>query len=158
MKKYFALFSSIIIFLTACSKQTATQTPTPSTPQTEKPEPTLILKSLDPTAKPIPAPKIQTPKANTQVKSPLNVTGTIPSSWMFEGSFPIKLVDNQNEIIAQTTGKEKTPGSWQSEKDVPFTATLTFKTTATNGFLILENDNPSGLPENAQSYLVPVKF
>ena len=46
-----------------------------------------------------------------------------------------------------------------SMKFVPFTATLVFKTPATaNGELVLEKDNPSGEPRNAQALRIPVRF
>jgi hypothetical protein len=103
-------------------------------------------------------PKVVTPEANTKVSSPLEIKGTVPPGWMFEGSFPIKLVDSERKLIAQGTAKEVKKGSWQSGKDVEFSVTLPFSTTDKAGFLILSNDNPSGDPENDKTFEVPLKF
>ena len=149
-----------ITLLAACTTKTATPTaiPTIESIPTDIPEPTVVLKTMYPNATLAPSPKLEKPLSNSKITSPLKVTGTVPAGWMFEGSCPIKLLDSENQVIAQTTAKEITPGSWQSEKDIPFTATLIFKTDTTKGFLVIENDNPSGLPENSQSYMIPIKF
>jgi len=103
-------------------------------------------------------PTVSSPSANMQVVGPLRVTGKVPAGWMSEGVFPIKLVDVNRKLIVQGQAKENETGSWLSGNPVSFTATLTFKTTATSGFIILENDNPSGNPANSKSFEVPVKF
>jgi len=103
-------------------------------------------------------PTISSPSANMKVVSPLEVTGRVPAGWMNEGVFPIKLVDASQKLIVQGQAKENVPGSWLSGNPVSFTATLTFKTTAASGSLILENDNPSGDPANAKSFKLPLVF
>jgi hypothetical protein len=46
-----------------------------------------------------------------------------------------------------------------TEKFVSYKATLEFSAPATDtGTLVLEKDNPSGLPEHDDSLVVPVKF
>jgi hypothetical protein len=92
------------------------------------------------------------------VESPLVINGTVEAGWMFEGVFPVKLLDANRKEIARATAKEVTPGSWQSGQPVEFSATLTFTTQSTSGFLVFENDNPSGLPENSKKYEVQVRF
>lgn len=101
---------------------------------------------------------VSSPSANTKVKSPLKVTGTAPSGWMFEGVFPIKLLDSSQKVLAQAQAKEVVAGSWQSGNPVDFTATLTFKGASGSGTLVLENDNPSGDPANVKTFEVPVNF
>jgi hypothetical protein len=103
-------------------------------------------------------PTISSPSANMKIASPLEITGKVPAGWMNEGVFPIKLVDAKQNLIAQGQAKENVPGTWLSGNPVSFTATLTFKTTAASGFLILENDNPSGDPANSKSFELPVVF
>ena len=113
------------------------------------------------TASPTPAqetPSVSSPSANMKIVSPLKVTGKVPPGWMNEGVFPIKLVDASQKLIVQGQAKENVPGTWLSGNAVSFTATLTFKTSATSGFLILENDNPSGDPANLKTFEVPVNF
>jgi hypothetical protein len=113
--------------------------------------------SASPTASPE-IPTVSSPSANMKVVSPLKVAGTVPAGWMFEGVFPIKLVDANRKLIVQGQAKEKLAGSWQSGSPVDFTATLTFKTSSGSGFLILQNDNPSGNPANSKSFEVSVIF
>ena len=103
-------------------------------------------------------PTVSSPSANMKVVSPLKVIGTVPAGWMFEGVFPIKLVDVNRKLIVQGQAKEKLAGSWQGGLPVDFTTTLTFKTASKSGTLILENDNPSGTLENSKTFEVPVKF
>lgn len=103
-------------------------------------------------------PIVTNPSANSKVTSPLVVQGIVPPGWMFEGVFPIKLVDSNNKLIVQGQATEEVPGSWQSNVPVNFTATLKFSTSAKSGFIILENDNPSGDPNKDQSFSVPVSF
>ena len=121
-----------------------TQTPTPITSVSPTPNPEI--------------PSISSPSANAVVTSPLKVIGTVPAGWMFEGVFPIKLVDANKKLIVQGQAKEKVAGSWQSGSPVDFIATLTFKTSSTSGFLILQNDNPSGDPAKLKTFEFSVKF
>jgi hypothetical protein len=103
-------------------------------------------------------PLVSSPSANTKIVSPLKVTGKVPAGWMNEGVFPIKLMDSKNKILAQGVAKEKVAGSWQSGKAVEFVTTLIFKTATGAGTLVLQNDNPSGLPENDKIFEFPINF
>lgn len=115
------------------------------------------------TASPSPSPNseipvVSSPSANTKIVSPLKITGKVPAGWMFEGVFPIKLVDSNKKLIVQAQAKETLPGSWQAGGPVNFTATLVFKASSGSGTLILENDNPNGIPANSKTFEIPVKF
>jgi hypothetical protein len=103
-------------------------------------------------------PVVSSPSANTKIISPLTVTGTVPTGWMFEGVFPIKIVDANQKVITQGQAKETVAGSWQSGSPVDFSATLTFKGATGSGTLVLSNDNPSGDPTKAQTFEVPITF
>lgn len=118
----------------------------------------LFLTSIDLTEDKSATPLVSTPTAGAKVTCPLTVSGKVPPGWMFEGVFPIKLVGASREIIVQGQGKEKVAGSWTSGTAVDFTASLIFTTSAKSGYLILENDNPSGDPAKAKSFEVPVTF
>ncbi|NOS66821.1 MAG: hypothetical protein HOO67_00405 [Candidatus Peribacteraceae bacterium] len=96
------------------------------------------------------------PKANAVVQSPLTVTGTARGTWYFEASFPIKLLDDQGNELASAVAQAQ--GDWMTEDFVPFVTTLTFTTTAKMGTLVLQKDNPSGMPENDKSVSIPVRF
>lgn len=96
------------------------------------------------------------PAANAVVTSPLTVTGRARGTWYFEASFPVRLLDDQSNELAVTPAQAQ--GDWMTEDFVPFIAVLNFTTTATTGTLVLQKDNPSGLPENDKSISIPVKF
>jgi hypothetical protein len=100
---------------------------------------------------------VSSPTPNAQIKSPLTISGQARGGWFFEGSFPIRIVDAFGNILAHGSAQAK--GDWQTSAFVPFSATLTFeKSTATEGELILEKDNPSGLPQNNDALHIPVSF
>lgn len=103
-------------------------------------------------------PSVTEPKSGSKITSPVTIRGTVPPGWMFEGVFPIKLLDSNRKLIAQTQATEEAPGSWQSNVSVYFKATVNFSTSAKSGFLVLEKDNPSGLPTNSKTFEVPVSF
>jgi len=99
--------------------------------------------------------KIINPRPNQTIATPLTIEGEARGSWFFEASFPIKLLDSSGTEIAR--GIAQAQSDWMTENFVPFTATLQFDVaTETKGILILEKDNPSGLPQNADELRVPV--
>ncbi|MFC1622391.1 Gmad2 immunoglobulin-like domain-containing protein [Patescibacteria group bacterium] len=103
--------------------------------------------------------QIDTPRPNEKITSPLLVSGQARGYWFFEGDFPIKLLDANENLITQSIASVQGDASWMTEDFVSFTAQLEFIGSSTeNGWLILEKDNPSGLLENADELRVPIKF
>lgn len=101
--------------------------------------------------------RITSPRPNQLVFSPLEVTGEARGIWFFEASFPVKLYDANGKLLA--TAVAQAQGEWMTENFVPFKAEVVFSKPSTDtGLLVLEKDNPSGLPENADELRVPVKF
>jgi len=101
--------------------------------------------------------KVSSPKPATQVTSPLLVTGAARGSWYFEASFPVSLVTGDGEVLARVPATAQ--DEWMTEEFVSFEVSLVFaSTSATSGAVILEKDNPSGLPEFARSLEIPVLF
>lgn len=97
------------------------------------------------------------PLPNQTIKSPLVVTGEARGPWYFEASFPVKLYDENNNLIAQAIAQAQ--GNWMTEDFVPFKAVLNFDIyTSTSGVLVLKKDNPSGLPANDDELQIPVAF
>lgn len=97
------------------------------------------------------------PLNNALVTSPLTVSGRARGTWYFEASFPVRLLDADGNEIAITAAQAQS--SWMTPSYVNFTARLTFTRPATDtGTLILEKNNPSGLPQNADSLEIPVRF
>ena len=112
--------------------------------------------------------RLDTPRPNQVIKSPLIITGEARGNWFFEASFPVILVNWDGLIIAQGIATAKSDPStglgvnWMTTEFVPFEAKLDFtidKNTYSNrGWLILKKDNPSGLPANDNSIEVPIVF
>jgi hypothetical protein len=98
------------------------------------------------------------PNPNQKVTSPLVVTGQARGTWYFEASFPVRLLDSEGIQIAETAAQAQGEGEWMTTNFVPFTATIVFTTTSQTGTLVLEKDNPSGLPQNAASMTIPMRF
>jgi hypothetical protein len=100
---------------------------------------------------------IDQPVAGATVTSPLVVTGEARGNWYFEAVFPVHLLDANGVEIASAPAQALS--DWMTTDFVPYKATLTFSMPATaTGTLVLENDNPSGLPENSKSVSLPVSF
>lgn len=99
---------------------------------------------------------VSSPAPNTVIKSPLLVRGKARGTWFFEASLPVQVTDADGNILATVPGQAE--GEWMTTDYVSFTATLTFTTSATSGFVIIAKDNPSGLPENDAQVKIPVKF
>jgi glucose/arabinose dehydrogenase len=100
---------------------------------------------------------VVTPEHNALVSSPLVVSGEARGNWYFEANFPIRLLDaNGKELVVSPVQAQ---GEWMTTEFVPFTVTLTFPNPETDtGTLVLEKDNPSGLPEYAAEVRIPVRF
>ncbi len=101
--------------------------------------------------------KISFPRPNDTVESPIVIKGEARGFWFFEASFPVKLLDENGNVVAM--GVAQAQGDWMTEDFVPFEAELNFVEILTGtGTLILEKDNPSGLPEYADELRIQVKF
>lgn len=100
---------------------------------------------------------VTSPKSNNAITSPLIITGMARGYWFFEASFPIKLLDGKGNIIA--SGIAQSESDWMTENFVPFRAELKFENPGSGrGMLILEKDNPSDLPQNADELRMPIVF
>lgn len=100
---------------------------------------------------------IYSPSSGDAIMSPVSVSGKVKGTWMFEASFPASVLDaNGNELgVAPITTSE----NWMTEDFVSFSGRISFsQPTTQNGFVVFNNDNPSGLPENSKEFRVPVKF
>lgn len=101
--------------------------------------------------------QVENPQANDTIASPLIIKGKARGYWFFEASFPIRLFDDNGELLA--TAIAQAQGDWMTEEFVPFIAELKFEAPkAEKGKLVLEKDNPSALPQNADELIVPVLF
>jgi len=88
------------------------------------------------------------PRPNDFISNPLLIKGQARGFWFFEASFPVVLVNWDGLIIGE--GLATAESDWMTEDWVNFSAEIAFipDTMVSNrGALILQKDNPSGLPE-----------
>lgn len=101
--------------------------------------------------------RVVTPKPNEIITSPLRIEGEARGFWFFEASFPVRLVDDSGKELGLAIAQAQ--DEWMTENFVPFRTELEFRMPTTErGTLVLEKDNPSGLPEHADELHIPVRF
>lgn len=101
--------------------------------------------------------RINNPRPNQTIESPLSIEGKARGFWFFEASFPAKLYDEKGNLLGVAIAQAQ--DEWMTEDFVPFKANLEFSFSITQkGVLVLKKDNPSGLPENADELRIPVAF
>jgi len=94
-------------------------------------------------------------KAGQEIASPLLVEGSAKGTWFFEASFPIKITDEQGNVLG--TSFVQAQSDWMTEDLVPFEGEISFiSKTGGKGFLVFAKDNPSGLPQNDKEFRLPV--
>jgi len=106
--------------------------------------------------------RISSPKDGDEISSPLTIKGEARGFWFFEGDFPIILTDWDGRIIAESYATAK--GEWMTEDFVEFEGIIEFAKPedigefSKRGSLILQRDNPSGLPENDDAREITIYF
>lgn len=101
--------------------------------------------------------EVEQPLPDQNIRSPLTIRGEAKGYWYFEGTFVAKLYDASDNLLAEQPVEAQ--DHWTTEDFVPFEATIPFDAPDDQrGRLVLERANPSGLPENDQSYAIPVNF
>jgi hypothetical protein len=100
---------------------------------------------------------ISTPERGALVTSPLTVSGKAKGTWFFEANIPVTLKDTNGKVLSQVGAQAQ--GEWMTSEYVNFTTVLNFSAPETEfGVLLIEKDNPSGLPENDASFAIPIRF
>ncbi len=95
------------------------------------------------------------PLPNAQVGKSFTVQGAARGPWYFEASFPAVVKNAEGDIVGQ--GIAQAEGEWMTEELVPFVAPVTLPDDAHGVYaLVLQKDNPSGLPENEASIEFPI--
>lgn len=98
---------------------------------------------------------VDSPKAGERLSSPILIEGKAIGTWFFEASFPIKLVDENGRLIAQSIAQAK--DDWMTTDYVRFESKIEFKaSTEQKAILVFQKDNPSGLPQYDAEYKMPV--
>lgn len=92
---------------------------------------------------------LDTPASGADVTSPLEFSGSASGLWYFEGDFPVRLVDGEGAVIAESYASSQS--NWMTEEQVAFKGTITFDVSeATEATLILQEDDPSGMKVPAE--------
>lgn len=101
--------------------------------------------------------RVETPKMNQSVLSPLRIEGEARGLWFFEASFPVKVLDEDGSELGAHYVQAQS--DWMTTDFVPFAGEVVFDTPRGEyGTFVLEKDNPSGLPEHADEVRVPIRF
>jgi len=87
----------------------------------------------------------------------VQVTGVAPGTWYFEANIRVAVEDTSGNTLGESGGMAK--DEWMTVEDVEFSATIEYlKSSTRNGFIVVRNDNPSGLPENEKVAKFPIIF
>jgi hypothetical protein len=126
-------------------------------PSTPMPQGSCEKKSAKTDAKQPATLKVDSLKINDRIASPVIVSGQA-SGWYFEGAFLVRVVDETGKELGRGNAVAL-DGNWMTTNFVPFKGSVTFDPQgAKDGKIIFEKANPSGLPQNAESYSLPVSF
>ncbi len=100
---------------------------------------------------------VTSPRPDELIKSPLTVEGKARGNWFFEAVFPAKILDDKGNEIGRS--QMQAASDWMTADFVPFKGEVIFANgKIESGTIVLEKDNPSGLPQNAGKIEIPVRF
>jgi hypothetical protein len=101
--------------------------------------------------------RVTNPTPGSVVGKPITVMGEARGTWYFEASFPIEVRDTTGTVIATGIGQPVGGADWMTEDFVPFSSTITVpESFIGEAVLVLMNDNPSGMVENARTISFPL--
>lgn len=127
------------------------------TPTTETTQPSIETKEETEASTKADLIQVDSPQPGGLITSPVTITGKARGQWYFEASFPITILDENGKVLGQ--GHAEAQSNWMTSELVPFTAKVTFtKSSTKTGTILLEKDNPSGLPEHADSIRISIRF
>jgi hypothetical protein len=101
---------------------------------------------------------VDSPLLDTLASSPLSISGSVTGGgWFFEATFPVEIMDGDGTVLDR--GQARAQSDWTSTATVPFAGVLSFSSPhSATGTIVFSKDNPSGLPQNGESFSVPVRF
>ncbi|WP_029037993.1 Gmad2 immunoglobulin-like domain-containing protein [Salinimicrobium xinjiangense] len=100
--------------------------------------------------------RVEQPRENAVVSSPLEIKGEAKGYWFFEASAPVELLDENGNRIAEKY--ITATNDWMTEDWVPFEGHLEFETKEKRGYLKFNRANASGKPEHDRTFRIPVVF
>ncbi len=94
-------------------------------------------------------------KLGQEISSPLIVEGRARGNWFFEASLPIKITDEQGNVLGSSFGTAQ--GEWMTNDFVNFKGKVSYDSKdGGKGFLVVAKDNPSGLAKYDKEIKIPV--
>lgn len=98
------------------------------------------------------------PNQTEVIGSPVTIMGHVTGGgWFFEATFPVEIVDGDGTVLGQ--GQAQAQSDWTTTGTVPFSGTISFSAPhSATGTVVFSKDNPSGLPQNNESFSVSVRF
>ena len=144
MKNPFLLLLFTMLLLTSCKNETkGTIPPGENTEKQQASIPDTLI--------------VAHPSPGELIISPDTIRGKARGTWFFEGSFAIRLLNNNGKEIA--VGIAQAQEDWMTEDWVNFSAEIQFEKPASEtGFLLFEKANPSGKAKFDQSLKFSVRF
>lgn len=100
---------------------------------------------------------VDTPQPSAVVGKEFSILGRARGTWYFEASFPIVVLDDQGDLLAN--GVAQAQGDWMTPNFVEFKADIKVPETYIGGVtIVLKKDNPSGDPARDASISFPVSI
>ena len=101
---------------------------------------------------------ITTPLPNSEVTSPVTVTGRLKEGWFFEANAGLAVLDKNKKPI--TVSNIMASSEWMTADWVSFSGKIAYPISykGQEGYIQISNDNPSGMPEKSKTFLIPVTF
>ncbi|MDQ3075805.1 MAG: Gmad2 immunoglobulin-like domain-containing protein [bacterium] len=95
-------------------------------------------------------------KPNTKVpKGILSYRGSIKGAYFFEANILINILDANKKLLKASNAMATT--EWMTVEPVEFEGNISFAGLPSGpAYFEIHNDNPSGLPENDKSVLIPI--
>lgn len=94
-------------------------------------------------------------KSGDTIDMGYEIKGEVSGNWFFEGSFPVRVLNIQGEVISSLFAEAKS--DWMTEDQVPFSVIIDFPLEEEGAFVLqFEKSNPSGLDDNSDSALVSI--
>ena len=98
---------------------------------------------------------LELPYPGAVVGKEFSVIGKARGTWFFEASFPVQVLGEDGELLAQAIAQAE--GEWMTTEFVAFKADIKIPASYIGpATLILHKDNSSGLPEHDASISVPI--
>jgi len=102
-----------------------------------------------------PEAKITNIKSGEELSGEVMVLGEARGGWFFEAQLPIRITDEQGNILGSSYGTAI--GDWQTDDFVKFSGKVSYELeTEGKGFLVVAKDNPSGLAQYDKEIKIPV--